>query len=1226
METLVAALAGALPAAGRLFDGPWLVVPGRPVELFVDLDLARRRGISGNLDTMSLEGAFSRLCTAARPDVILVNRLQVVGALLELLVARPAADDDALRVVDAYLSGGGRDADAVDRRRVSMAQAAAALFSDWRLTRPERMAGWRAARFDPLIDDRDDSTVDDPRLLRALHSLWSTLFGPGGTFERRGRTEGVRYLTLETFLDDHLDEAWQPPPAVHLFGFTELPAGWQRPIDRLAAKTAVTIYAINPCREFWEDLDAVRRPSPNDRPANGPGSKASARRRTSVRQLELGLVGSTPSTATPPGGSGAAAGGDRENPFLALWGRASRDSIRRLDALCDSNADARFEAGTGAPTLLSRVQEDILVREPLRSGARRLSLPADGSLVVLRAPEPRRECEAIAAEIWRLVREDDAATSGAAGAGPPRPPLRFCDVAVLVAGPDEPYLSLAPSVFHEANLLPHTLVDVPLASVSRVPEAILGLLALPGGALTRREVLDVLTHPNIKARFPDADATVWLSLCDALGIARGADRAAFSDTYVERDVFNWDQGLRRLVLGRFASGPRSGADRPIAMPGPRGPEGYLPAELAPDFRDEADALGLLARSLLGDVRFAREARLTLAEWIRFVHALLDAYVLPLDADDEAARLRVFAALDQLAAAHRDDTAVRLTVASALIHEALGTLRGTRGQVFGNGVVVGSLAALRALPFRVIFLVGLSPERFPAAERVAPLDPGGGAPTGDASPAQRDRASFLHTLLAARERLYLSFVDRDPLSGDRRDASAVLLELTETLRDGFAEPSTWTRQVPARRDEDALARAAFPIAAAEATARALGRDILAAIPGAARLREPALEKRLAPSVRARLAPWLRTLPDSVRGDRSAGQVPARRTLRLSELRRFLECPLQGGALVALGLRNVGDDTAAREAVDEPFGAPRSLDWTVLGDLFLSAWRGPEAPTLAALQDIYDQSTGTQRLARLYPAGPFGAATRRRHLRLLEIWRAGALDAPWPILGPAREIVFGRPDPGPAPVELLPALHLPIEVGDQTVDVEVRGRSAPLLRICDEPGSLVLGPSAKGDDDRDALRLFLDHLAFAASASPTSTGVVHRALILKPNWGKTDAAATSTAISFSALGPARARAYLTELVTDLLTATHDYLFPCEAIFLARKRQDKDGAAAANIRDCIIETRDDPYYRQQATSGRGPVPRAFDYPPPSADEAEALAARRFGLFFELRQAVRRSSKGRS
>src|SRR3569623_1837303 len=253
------------------------------------------------------------------------------------------------------------------------------------------------------------------------------------------------------------------------------------------------------------------------------------------------------------------------------------------------------------------------------------------------AADPRRAREAVAAEIWEQVRHDDARAASQAE------PLRFSDIAVLVAGPDDPYLSLAASVFHEANDLPHVLVDAPLPS--RVPEAILGLLALPGGELSRREVLDVLPPPNIKARFPDVDGDAWLALCEALGIARGADRRAFAGTYVERDVFNWDQGLRRLALGRFAAGPHSGDARPLMLAGTagRGGEAYLPAAVGPDFRDAADALSLLARSLLADVRFAREARMPLGDWLRFVHALLDTYVSPLSSDDEAARLRVFAA-------------------------------------------------------------------------------------------------------------------------------------------------------------------------------------------------------------------------------------------------------------------------------------------------------------------------------------------------------------------------------------------------------------------------------------------------------------------------------------------------------------------------------------------------------------------------------------------------------
>jgi len=1204
METLVRALATALPAPGQLFDGPWLIIPGRPVETFADLELARQRGISGNLDTMSMAGAFARLCNEAAPEVVLIDRLHVVGELLAFLATRPglrlASGDDALGPLDAYLVGAGADADAVDRRRVAVARAVASLFGAWALTCPERLARWREGRGEEL--DGDEGPTDDPRLWRALRQLWTVLFGPAGRFAQRSQDEGRRYLTLDGFLDERLDRAWRPPPAVHVFGLTELPAGLQRPLDRLAARTALSIYAINPCQEFWEDVQTTRRPE-----RARPRITAATKGRGHVSERQLAFDIGVPAAAPVP----AALSEEGENPFLAAWGLASRDTVRRLDALCDANADHRTDTTSEPATLLAQLQLDIATRAPLRTGARRLQLPADGSLVVMEAPDPRRAWEAIAAEIWELVRSDGARRHG-------QPPLRFSDIAVLVAGPDEPYLPLAPSVFREANDLPHALVDGPLPS--RIPEAILGLLALPGGELSRREVLDVVTHPNIKARFPDADADAWLALCEALGIARGADQRAFSGTYVERDVFNWDQGLRRLALGRFATGPRSGDERPLPLAGPRGDERYLPAEVAPDFRDDADALALLARSLLADVRFARDARLPIGDWLRFVHALVDAYLSPLSTDDEAARLRVFAALDGLAAAHRADTPVRLTVALPLIQEAIGQLRGTRGQIFGSGVAVGSLAALQSLPFRVIFVLGLGPERFPAADRPLPFDPGGPERAGELTPRQRDRWLFLQALLAARERLYLSYVDRDPLSGDRREASAVLLELMETLRHGYAEPASWTRAVPIRRDADPRSRAAFPIAEAEAEARALGRQLALAVPAAARLPDAAVVQALAPETRAALAPLLGTVPppparldDRGLAARAAG--PGRRPLRLDDLRGFLESPLQGGARVALGLRTVDDDTAARETTDEPLGVPRLVDRRILGELFLREWRGAEPPSPEELARAYDEALLTQRLAWLLPAGPFAAAARARHLELLATWREAIVGAPALVRGPTREIVYGRPDPDLKEADVRPALRLTIALGERPVEVELQGRLCSRLAVGDAQGSLTLGSSSNGDEDRDGLRPFLEHLLLAATGGPTAPS---RHLIIRPRSGGEGASATELVLA--AVEPERARTYLTELVTALFSRPHDYLLPCEAVFRAWKDREKD-ATARTLHDRIIETRDDPYYRGSSHTQWGPVPQPFAYPPPSPEEGEQLAEQRFGLFFGLRQFVRKA-----
>ena len=56
VEALATALGEALPAPGpgaALFDEPWLVVPTRPLALWLNLALARQRGISGSADTIT---------------------------------------------------------------------------------------------------------------------------------------------------------------------------------------------------------------------------------------------------------------------------------------------------------------------------------------------------------------------------------------------------------------------------------------------------------------------------------------------------------------------------------------------------------------------------------------------------------------------------------------------------------------------------------------------------------------------------------------------------------------------------------------------------------------------------------------------------------------------------------------------------------------------------------------------------------------------------------------------------------------------------------------------------------------------------------------------------------------------------------------------------------------------------------------------------------------------
>ena len=238
-------------------------------------------------------------------------------------------------------------------------------------------------------------------------------------------------------------------------------------------------------------------------------------------------------------------------PIVAQWGGPGRDYFRMLDQIDGVDFRPNFVLGE-SPTVLGRLQREILRRSPESDAP----FEPDDSLSILACPGIRREAEVVANEIWKLIREDDSHH------GSPTDRLRFRDIAVLLA--DKPnqaaYQAHFRAIFEELHGIPFNMVDLPLAGECQAIEAVLLLLALPLGEFTRPELLKVLTHPAVHARFPEADVNRWRDWCLGLEIVHGADRHDHEGTYIDRDSFHWEQGMRRLVLGAFMTGSRNGDD------------------------------------------------------------------------------------------------------------------------------------------------------------------------------------------------------------------------------------------------------------------------------------------------------------------------------------------------------------------------------------------------------------------------------------------------------------------------------------------------------------------------------------------------------------------------------------------------------------------------------------------------------------------------------------------
>ena len=1175
VEALADALAEAIGGEARSFYEPVrLVVPNALVEVWVKQHLARRLGIAANIKSQRL-GVFLRdVVRASAPEVRVVDRDVMWGELLALLHDPARLRDPDLAEVTRYLAAGGDDPAAIDRRRVQLAGKLAGLFEEYAFSRPEMLAVWRRGGL--------ARGLDEP-LQRWQRGLWLGLFGRGQPLA------AVDTATLPDFFERTPADKLAVPSSVHLFGLSYVARLYRSIFAALGRRTRVHVYALNPCREFWEDLEPARRRKRDE--ARFP-------RRRAGEQLSLGGT----LDATGP----AAPETDAENPLLARWGKPGRDNIALLNQLAEYDDGSRF-VDPGDGTLLATVQREVLDRSP---AARRPPVAGggDGSLTLLPAADPRRELESVAAEIWSLVGKSPDGTGVAAGG---TPPLRFSDFAVIVPPASAPgYLPLARAVFQDASALPHAIVDLPSNPEQRVRDAIELLLALPTSGLGRPDLLRLAMHPTVARGFPDVDPEDWLSLADELHIVRGADRHDHAGSYLDQDPLSWDNGLRRLALGAFLSGRPSGEDRAFVLPGdadnPDCP--VLPAELRAGAEPAARAFGVLARELLGFAATARGAPRPVRDWLALMRRQIAA-LLHVAPDEEAALGDVLAVLERLSETLPASLRTSYLVAAELLRARLGERSGSVHRV-PEGVTVASFVPMRALPFRVVFVVGLGERVFPSSEGFGTLDLRRAAPgRGDVTPREHDEYMFLETLLSARERLYLSYVACDAATGDERGPSSVVLALAEALGDATAAAITRPRPPLARHEDDA-ACAVIPAAARERQAASLGASLRRAagvieLPPAA-----ALRAMLAPDVGAALAPLVGWPGIETSGsERTRGE---RTGVTLADLRRFLECPLQGSVRVLLPMRDdedAADEAEMAEREHERLDELRVETVPLLQELLFAT--SAESDGDAAFARAYDEMAAIRRLDGTLPAGLFGRALRAQHLRLLRCWAAG-LRATLPedaLAGGAAP--FARRWFGAAPehrrgVIVEPAISIPITRRGEPATIALAGATERVAAVGGDRVVVQLSGSPTRDYlERELLRAWVTHLALAAAGdAPATTGVV----LIRP-----DARGSETPQADSyALPPISAddaRAHLSVLADDLLREVHAYLLPCEGVFTWRRRRDK--GEAMTVRQAVLMLRDDGW--TWLSSKRGPVPDALSYPVPPDGAGEAIVERRFQPFFE-------------
>jgi exodeoxyribonuclease V gamma subunit len=402
----------------------------------------------------------------------------------------------------------------------------------------------------------------------------------------------------------------------------------------------------------------------------------------------------------------------------------------------------------------------------------------------------------------------------------------------------------------------------------------------------------------------------------------------------------------------------------------------------------ATALGALDHVLqqLAGLRADAASPRRASDWARRLEEQVDALFQPDYADSEAAE-----AMDQLRGLLRAlasepgdlglDPLLSFPVVKQWLEERLAAVP-ERQRFLAGGITVCGMVPQRAIPFRVVAVLGLNEGEYPRGDIDAGLDPidrPGLRRLGDRDVRSDDRYLFLETLMSARDALHLSYVAFNDVDGSARNPAAPLAELMAALPPGD------------RLDDDRLA----PTWRVDHRLQPFHADYFNGSDPRLFCFRPAFANMVAGEPGAKV---LLTAPAP-----TADVTPC--DVSLAELRRYFRDPARvqladrlGARLDALGDAGLVEDEpleARMERLDSP---ARALCLHFLSDP--SAVR--ELPAPEAMQ-----------LAGLLPAGKLGDAAWRKELEAAQAVDATARDRP----ELATLLASGLPAPTPLPMRRL-----------------------------------------------------------------------------------------------------------------------------------------------------------------------------------------------------------------
>ncbi len=685
------------------------------------------------------------------------DKTQLVWRLYRLL-PELTRRDPAFEALRRYL---GEPVEA--RKRYQLAFALADVFDGYQSYRADWLADWQRGR--DRVRAQAALSCEDARKLDDLHrwqaQLWRDLLADVGPAHASASRASVHQAFLDALdpeaqaLKRAASDRLDLPKRIIVFGISSLSTQTIEALAALGRYGQVMMFVLNPCRFFWGDIEQAR-----------------------VWQQRCAARGQAADVLPGPASAASA------QELLASWGKQGRDYLHLLSdfdqtglrnhqlARVDVFSDPLESAAR--PSQLAQLQSGILNLEP--AGTQPLALaPDDDSICLISTYSAQRELEVLHDQLLAWLNADST--------------LQPRDVMVMV--PDmADFAAQVRAVFDrfkpgDARYIPYTLADAGQVQ-SPVLQALRQLLGLPGARLSLLEWRTLFEVDAVRKRFGLSQADVqrlsaWLSQAGVRWGLDGPHRIGLGVMAQTPGLAqnSWAFGLRRLLLG-YAYGQDGEQAWQGVLPEPA--VGSLDAPLVSKL---LDWLGAVEHSIQ-----ALSVPHSPDRWVGVLFDLAERFLAPVDAAQERQLQVMLEALEDWQQACADASLTEAVPLEVVSEHWLAQIEpaGLRQPFLGAGVQFATLMPMRAIPFKVVCLLGMTDGAYPRPTSARDFDLMALSwRAGDRSRREDDRYLFLEAILSARQKLLISWQGHRPHDNAHQPPSVLVAQLIDHLHQGWMPP-------------------------------------------------------------------------------------------------------------------------------------------------------------------------------------------------------------------------------------------------------------------------------------------------------------------------------------------------------------------------------------------------------------------------------------------------------